>query len=188
MTQSTKKTLIRGVALIVAFVAVVGAVSFIGRKTNGTFEDITLETLTRKDLNEDNLYNADLLTIEKYNAGTGITIDAETDGVLVLDGKLGGENAADIKVGTIDLKKGTYTLSTGANGIGQYSVYMYLTADNGTTKLAFDFGGVGTDGVYEIATADSYDIYIHVEADKEFKDKHFYPTIVEGEEKGDFYA
>ena len=74
MKKSTKKTLIRGVALIVAFVAVVGAVSFIGRKTNGTFEDITLETLTRKDLNEDNLYNADLLTIEKYNAGTALPL------------------------------------------------------------------------------------------------------------------
>ena len=192
MKRKTKKTLVRAVAVVLGFVLVVGAVSFIGKKTNGFADDITLDALTQRDLNKDNLYTVDALTIETYDAGTGIVIEKENDGVLVLDGKLGGETAADIKVGSIDLKKGTYSLTTGANGkgsgVGQYSTYMYLTADNGTTKLAFDFGGTATDGVFEIATADSYDIYIHVEPDVDFNDKHFYPTIIEGDETGAFYA
>ena len=187
MKKSTKKSLIRVGAAALAFVLAIGALSFIGKKTGGFTDDVTIENLTKKELNEDNLYTAESLTIKKYNTGAGIVVDTEDDGVIVLDGKLGGETALDIKVGSVDLQAGTYTMSTNAN-TGTYSAYMYVTADNGTTKLAFDFGGVDTDGVFEIATADTYDLYIHIEADVDFNHVHFMPTIVEGDEAGEFYA
>lgn len=184
----TEKNNVKIIALVVAICTLFTAfVIFAGKKTGGFSDDVTIENLTKKELNEDNLYSADLLTIERYNAGTGIVIDTEDDGVIVLDGKLGGENAVDVKVATVELKTGTYTMTTDAP-VGQYTAYMYATADNGSTKLAFDFGGTKTDGVFEIAAADTYDIYIHVEPDVEFTHTHFYPTIVNGDEAGEFYA
>lgn len=184
----TEKNNVKIVALVVAICTLFTAFTiFAGKKTGGFADDVTIESLTKKELNEDNLYSADLLTIERYNAGTGIVIDTEDDGVIVLDGKLGGTAPVDVRVATIDLKAGTYTFTTDAP-VGQYSAYMYATADNGSTKLAFDFGGTKTDGVFEIAVADSYDIYIHVEADVEFDHVHYYPTIVNGDEAGEYYA
>lgn len=187
MKKSSKKSLIRVGAAALAFVLAIGALSFIGKKTGGFTDDVTIENLTKKELNEDNLYTAEILAIKKYNTGAGVVVDTKDDGAIVIDGKLGGEDALDIKVGSIDLKAGTYAFGTHANA-GTYSAYMYATADNGTTKLAFDFGGIDTDGVFEIATADSYDLYIHIEPDVEFNHVQFLPTIVEGDEVGEFYA
>lgn len=187
MTYQNKSTLIRIVAALLGVVVVVSAVCFIGKKTNGTFDDITIDTLTKKELNADNLYTADALSIEKYNTGAGVVIDTEDDGVIVIDGKLGGTEALDIKVASVDLKAGTHTLTTDAN-LGTYTAYMYATADNGTTKLAFDFGGTDTDGVFEIAADDTYDLYVHIEPDVEFNHVHLYPTIVPGDTAGEFYA
>ena len=187
MTRKNKNTL-KLVALVVAICAAFSALTvFAGKKTAGFTQDVTIDNLTKKELNEDNLYSADALSISKYNTGAGVVVEAEKDGVIVIDGKLGGDNALDIKIGSIDLKAGTYAMTTHANA-GTYSAYMYATADNGSTKLAFDFGGVDTDGVFEIATADTYDLYIHIEPDVEFGHVHFYPTIVEGDEIGNFYA
>ena len=187
MTRTEKNNL-KIIALVLAICTVFTAfVVFAGKKTGGFQDDVTIENLTKKELNENNLYSAELLTIERYNAGTGIVVDTEKDGVITLDGKLGGTAAVDIKVATVDLKAGTYTMTTNAP-VGRYSAYMYATADNGTTKLAFDFGGTKTDGVFEIAASDTYDIYIHVEPDIEFDHVHYYPTIVNGDEAGEYYA
>lgn len=188
MTRKNQRTLTTAIVVILAFAACIGTVSFIGKKTNGFMDDITIDALTQRDLNEDNLYKADLLTIgETYNPGNGITLKTKSDGVIILDGKLGGDTAVDIKVASIDLAAGTYTFTTDAK-TGLYSAYMYATADNGTTKLAFDFGGNNADGTFELAATSSYDIYIHVEPDVAFNDLDFCPTIVTGDEAGEFYA
>lgn len=187
MKQRTKRTLIRVLAAVLGFILLIAVISFIGKKTNGWQDDVTIDALAKRELNKDNLYKADNLVITKYNTGAGVVVNTTDDGVVVIDGKLGGETAVDVKIASVKLAAGTYTMTTGAT-VGTYTMYAYATADKGTTKLSFDFGGTDTDGVFTISADGTYDIYIHIEPDVEFKNVHLYPVIVEGDEAGRFYA
>ena len=191
MTRKTKKTLIRAVAALLGFVLVVGAVSFIGKKTNGFADDITIDALTKRDLNPDNLYTADQLLFEangKQKTGAGLTIAVNDDGSFVLDGKCSATETELIPFATVDLEEGTYTLTSGA-ATSKYGASLYLTPTTGATEdntIPFDFGGVN--GTVDTITAGKYYIMLSVAPETELDDVHFYPVIVKGDEAGEFYA
>ena len=185
MTRKTKKNLIRGLAFVLGLAAVIGAVSFIGKKTNGFADDITLEALTQRDLNPDNLYTYDLIPKEMLNIGNtgyGFSVTVEKDGSFVLDGKYEGEEAVTIPGAVIHLEAGEYTMTSGTS-TGLYSIYLQLSNADGTKTWNFDFGNPIT-----VPEDGDYKVLIHIEPDAEFKNKHFYPVIVKGDEAGDFYA
>lgn len=191
MTRKTKKTLIRAVAALLGFVLVVGALSFIGKKTNGFADDITIDALTKRDLNPDNLYTADLLLFEtnfKQNTGIGFTIEPNEDGSFVLDGKCSSTETETFPLATVDLEEGTYTLTSGA-ATSMYGVSLYLEPTTGPAEdgmIPFDFGGVN--GTVDTITAGKYYIVLSVAPETELDDVHFYPVIVKGDEAGEFYA
>lgn len=191
MTRKTKKTLIRAVAALLGFVLVVGAVSFIGKKTNGFADDITIDALTKRDLNPDNLYTADQLLFEtngKQNTGAGYTIEVNEDGSFVLDGKCSATETVVIELGIVDLEEGTYTLTSGA-ATSMYGASLYLVPTTDATEdnvIPFDFGGVN--GTIEAIPAGEYYIVLSVAPETELDDVHFYPVIVKGDEAGEFYA
>ena len=191
MTRKTKKTLIRAVAALLGFVLVVGAVSFIGKKTNGFADDITIDALTKRDLNPDNLYTADQLLFEangKQNTGAGFTIEVNEDGSFVLDGKCSATETELIPFATVDLEEGTYTLTSGA-ATSKYGVSLYLRPTTGATEdntFPFDFGGVN--GTIDTIAAGKYYIMLSVAPETELDDVHIYPVIVKGDEAGEFYA
>lgn len=186
MTRKTKKTLIRAVAALLGFVLVVGAVSFIGKKTNGFADDITIDALTKRELNPDNLYTPDCLDegfVGVVNTGLGFSADAKDDGSFVLDGKYEGEEEFLYPFASIELEAGTYTLTSGTE-TSMYSVYLTLTG--GSSTKCFDFGGIN--GTVTIDTAATYELALNIVPGAEFDGKEFYPVIVKGDEAGEFYA
>lgn len=185
MTRKTKKTLIRAVAVMLGFVLLIGAVSFIGKKTNGFADDITLEALTKRELNPDNLYTYDTIPesmLNTSNTGLGFTVEVLDDGSFILDGKYEGTEALAVPGAVLHLEAGEYTLTSGTS-TSRYSVYLKLSAVSGTDSWAFDFENPIT-----VATEGDYVISISIEPGTEFDNKHFYPVVVKGDEPGEYFA
>ncbi len=182
-----KKKFIRIVAAIVGFVLLVGAMSFIGKKTNGFADDITLEALTQRDVNPDNLYTYDsvLDTVkETSNTGLGFTLEVKNDGTIIVDGKYRDTEEAMLPLAKVHLEPGTYTMTTGAS-TSVYDAYfaLYTSTEESSLVGTFDF-----DNQVEITTEGDYYIFVGIAPETEFNNQTFRPVIVEGTEAGEFYA
>ncbi len=135
-----------------------------------------------KDLNEDNLYTVECMTLEDDKDGK-LKIDVnEKTGAIILDGKSGDEDET-YEIGKIDLEAGTYTL-TAIEGASLEKVYVTITANQ--TEYKFDIKGENT--ITLDADAEDCVITLHVMAEVEFEDLEILPVIVEGDEAADFYA
>ena len=140
-----------------------------------------ITNLGLKKVNEDNLYTADCVTLKDKTDGD-LKINVKRNGSIVLNGESGDEDET-YKIGTIDLKAGTYTL-TANKDCSTTTCYVTITANQ--TEYKFDLAGVNTITL----EADAVDcaINLHVKADVEFDNFELLPVIVEGDKSGDFYA
>ena len=182
-----KKKFTRIVAAILGFVLVVGAVSFIGKKTNGFADDITLESLLQRDLNPDNLYTYDSvldMVKETSNTGLGFTVEVKKDGSIVANGKYRGEETALLPIAKVHLEAGVYTMTTGAN-TNQFEYFLALSSSHQESGVVgyFDFENTVT-----IETEGDYYILCGVAPETEFNNNVLRPVIVKGTEAGEFYA
>ena len=162
-------------AFFIGVVAVVLVLVMTGSMT------AVITNLGLKELNEDNLYTADCVTLKDKKDGD-LRINVKRNGSIVPDGE-SGDKDEEYKIGEIDLKAGTYTL-TANKECSADTCYIKITA--GQTEYKFDLAGSNT---MELA-ADTNDCVIElvVKADTEYEDFVLLPVIVSGTTAGDFYA
>lgn len=135
-----------------------------------------------KDLNEDNLYTVECITLEDDKDGK-LEIDVnEKTGAIVLNGK-SGDTEKTYEIGKIDLEAGTYTL-TAIEDVSVETVYVTITVNQ--TVYNFDIKGENT--ITIDANAEDCVITLHVMPKIVFEDLEILPVIVEGNKAADFYA
>ena len=151
-----------------------------------------------KDLNENNLikrenYHDALL----QNADCGINMKWKDDGHIVLSGKVKAEDEAPINeyfkhhFTTLELAPGIYTLSTGNDNVKKdsYGIY-YEYFDNNAIRCT---GYVSSkEAVLDLSQAGPctmLKLYVFVKSDVRLMgwQSKIYPTLVEGQEPGQFY-
>lgn len=183
-----KHTLLSCIALVLIAVAVCG---IIGSRTSGFTE---MGTLFDRTLNDKNLVKTEAYTDAVkagYKDATGIQVSSEKDGRVHISGKYIPESESatllTIKVAEIKLDKGTYTFTTGKNGVNMAasSATAYMSAEIGSDSYKADFGNAQFTVAADNTTVT---IYIHVAVTSGAQDMTFYPTLVEGEKAGAFYA
>ena len=175
MKKSTRKTVI---IVAVAMLAVV----ILGSVTSG-FQKWGIDDIKNSltaDVNPDNYYTVDCMSLVDTDEGYGVYIDVDEDtGAIVLDGKAQQDITAT--VGTVHLKPGEYTL-TSLKGASRSSVY--LTLSGNSINADFDFKPANT---ISITTEGDYTITLKIADEAEFKNVTILPVIVEGDTAGSFW-
>lgn len=182
-TKMNKPVTLKG--FIIGLVCILGIVALLGFVTNGfsSWSKDTVKDKLSRNLNEDNLYTVDCVTLEDSNLGNGVVVDVDEDtGVISLSGTPAADHT--YTVGTIKLDKGTYTI-TAIEGAALNTVYMTLK-ESGGNEHQFDFtpGNTITIGADDTECT----LEIHVKADAELGSVKILPVIVSGDEAGEFYA
>lgn len=172
--------------LILVALAVILAVSFIGKITNGFQTD--LKDATLRDRNESNLltgkYTETGWKDDSYNVGDGYKLTAAKDGTITINGEYTGSSAsATVVLEKVTLSAGTYTLSGAPNGGNQ--TYLIKAVYGGTETVA-DFGSTG--GTFTLTSSEPVTIQLVLFGDFEFNNVKIRPVLVDGSEAGDFYA
>ena len=179
-----KKRMTVGGVLVIVLIAFT-LFAFLGMLTNGfqSWDKDTIQDNLSRDLNEENLYKADYLTISDQKDGNGLKIDVnEKTGAIVLNGTTV-EAYEDLYIAHFTLDKGTYTLTAfedaSFNGV-------YLILEISDTSYYFDF----TPGNTIEITADNTEcsIVLNVAKGVELDDAIILPVIVSGDDAGEFYA
>ena len=172
----TNKGLIIGLIVVLAIVVAGGFI------TAGftIFNPDEIRDYHAPELNEDNLYTAEYLTIEDTNTGYGVKLDVNEDNGSI---KLSGKATADIdkQFATFTLDAGTYTFTAVEDGSKtSYCVY----AKVGGEIVYADFTPANT---FEVnADNTTVELYISVIEGTEVNNM-VYPVIVSGEEAGSFF-
>lgn len=165
---------------IIAIVLLVLAIAGISALATWT-EGFTAWDL--KELNEENLVN-----VANYDATfdtadyDDLDIEVDEDGVITIEGENKGAEDLKIKVATVSLTKGEYTISSGAKGTDDKTYYMSIII--GDKEIIADDG---EDSTFKVETEDTFDIYITV-CDGEEIDTTLKPVVVEGDKAGSFYV
>lgn len=184
----TKHTLVSCLAIVLVAVAVCGV---IGSRTSGFTK---MDTLFDRDLNADNMIKQEAYTDAVkagYVDGAGITVSPEKDGRIRITGKYipsdESKTPLKIKVAEIKLDKGTYTFTTGKNGVNKAASLStaYMSAEVGSESYNADFNNAQFTVAADNTTVT---IYINVAVTTGEQDMTFYPTLVAGEKAGAFYA
>lgn len=167
-----KKRVTWGGVLILLLVSLVGF-GLIINWTNGLQEfDMS------RPLNEDNLYNADLLELESGNPGDGVTISVNDNGSFKVKGKA--DSDISYPIAEITLDKGTYTI-TALEGASKGGAYV-MTTIAGTVVYA-DFTG----NTFTVDSETTVNLVLKIAEGTEIN-ATVYPVIVEGDEAADYFA
>lgn len=166
---------------VVTVVVIVGLVGMIGVWTNGFNRD--KDTWSIRERNDKNLFDNADYTITDKNTGRGVYITVNKDGSLVIDGKLTGSDDYEIAVGTVSLKAGTYTFTSGYKAAGLTTAYLKLVTSGG--EYSADFGG--DNGTFTIDADAEGTVYLVIAPDYSFSNKTIYPVIASGNEEVSFY-
>ena len=185
--------IIFGLALILIAVTLTGIVSV---RTDGFNDPGALVT---RQLNEDNLLKIGDEGNYTYDAGktiresNGLNVTFNDNGSVTVNGDTSTEFAAtDYTIATVTLPAGTYTLTSGKNGVSTTSTTRGIwlsvnNADNNTVLCNGDFGGAETNGTFTLEAETTVDIVLNVYSG-EYNSVTVYPVLVKGEEAGGFYA
>ena len=173
-----KKRSLRTICIVLVIVLLGGVIAF----STGLFtvDEKKSDDYFGRKVNEDNHYTVDCLTLVDRNDGNGIKVDVdEKKGGIKLDGTANIDMTYE--VGKVTLSAGIYTLTScdDASNAG-----IYVTASNGVTEYKFDFTPDNTivvDGETELT------ITIHIAEGTELNNVWVLPTIVEGDEPGEYY-
>lgn len=168
---------------VVAVLLVVGLVTGIGFMTKG-FTEKDPDNWTIRDRNEENLFTLEDYTLEgTKNTGDGITVTANKDGSITIDGKNHSTEEIEIEIGKITLEAGTYTFTSGYSNSGLYSAYLNLQTSGG--EYSADFGG--DNGTFTLSAEATGTVYLVIASDFQFNNKTLYPVIAEGDSEVSFY-
>lgn len=163
-------------AIIILLLAVMG-ISALATWTDG------FTAWELKELNEDNL-----VKLANYDAAfetadyDDLDIEVDEDGVIAIEGENKGTEDLKIKVATVTLAKGEYTISSGAKGADDKTYYMSIVV--GDKEIIADDG---EDSTFKVESEETFEIYITV-CDGEKIDTTFKPVVVEGDKAGSFYV
>ena len=169
--------------LIIVALAVILAVSFLGRITDGF--QIDLKDATLRDRNESNLLTGKYgWKDDVYNNGDGYKLTAAKDGTVTINGEYtGSASSAVIPLEKVTLSAGTYTISGAPNGGNQ--TYL-IKVVYGESETVADFGSTG--GTFTLTSSEEVTIQLVLYGDFEFNNVKIRPVLVDGSEAGDFYA
>ena len=167
--------------LLLVGLAIIMAVSFIGKITGGFTKD--WEDVTILERNPDNELTGKYgWKDDVYNVGDGYKLTARKDGSIIINGKYTGSNGkAEIPLETVTLQAGTYTISGAPNG---GNATYYLKATVGDTDYIANFGAEG--GTFT-TNGGQVTVTLVLFGDYDFSNVKIQPVIVEGSEAGDFY-
>ena len=173
MSNKTKKIL-----------KIVGLV-FVGIISCGLIMNIAgVETdLFDKDLNKDNLIVVNDTYVESQNKNSGVEVEVDDDGVITLKGTAA--KGEDLLVQSVELKAGTYTVS-GLDDCNKAKFCMYVQYNTDDKAYSAD-----KSATFTLESDQIVNVYIYWGEDQNFGElipTKVYPTLVEGEEAGDFYA
>lgn len=131
-----------------------------------------------KEVNADNLYTVECVTIEDRNDGNGVTLDVNDNGSI----KIKGTAHEDITytIATVALEAGEYTF-TALEGASRNSAYVQLDLE-GTTVTA-DFTG----NTFTVVEDTEVQISVVIKKGTEIN-ATVYPVIVAGDEPADYFA
>ena len=171
--------------LLLVALAIILAVTFIGRITGGFTKD--WKDVTLLDRNEDNelsgKYEGAGWKDDSYNVGDGYKLTAKKDGTIIIDGELtGSSNSTTIPLETVTLAAGTYTISGAPNG---GNATYYLKATVGGKDYIADFGTEG--GTFTLTSSSEVTVSLVLFSEHEFNYVKIQPVLVEGDEPGTFY-
>lgn len=182
ISRKTQRNLKWAGIILAAVLATVMLVSWIGSLSKG-FENMDPKDWEFVELNENNLIDADAL-IEEFNDGSGYSLVKNDNGTITVKGSNEEEADATVELGTITLKPGEYTFTTGKNGKnGNATKSFYnLSLLAGDTTHYADFGGTLT-----VDAETEYTIVLTLGAEKSFNGITLYPVIVEGDEAEGYF-
>jgi len=133
--------------------------------------------------NDDNLLSLDFDT---YKSDNGYKIVASDDGSLTFEGEFDGDTAESVEYEKLNLKAGTYTISTGTNG-NPYTYCMTVSYTSGEdTKIAYSDSGNAS--IFEIDTAQDVTVSILVNPGADIDGLTIYPVLCKGDEPIGFYG
>lgn len=172
------------IVIILCIALVIPLVGLVSRQTNGFENPEDLFTLERNEANllipgEDGNYTL----LKDKNTESGLVVDLKSNGAIQITGSNPMATTDEISVAELTLKKGTYTLSTGAK-TSISTVYVTAMA-NGSELVKADFGD--EPGTFTIEADTTVEIVINVCAGENHNITLF-PVLVADDEPGAFYA
>lgn len=176
--NTNKKIIVAGV--VFCLIAILGS-AFLGNITDGFQKD--LDDVSLRERNELNLLTG---AFTDFNDGNGVSATGRNDGSIVLGGENLSETDIVIPVEKVTLAAGTYTVSGAKNGGNTtYHIAVKYVDGSGSTQTAIgDFASK----TFTITSQQEVEVTIVVKPDANVKGVLVKPVIVQGTEKGDFYA
>ncbi len=190
MYKSNYSTLGKIAAIVLAALAIILALSWIGNKSDG-FKEMNPTKWEYVARNEKNLIKVENIAKPEYDEGMGFSVTVDDYGVVRIDGTNMSETAAEVKLGKVTLPKGTYTCTTGKDGKGdtnRFSANIYgralVSGVPAGDPFYADFGGVLT-----LSEDTEIELCISIPAGAKFTGGYkLYPAIVPGTEAVSFFG
>ena len=127
------------------------------------------------------------LVSKNYTNGLKVEV-SERDGSVKISGDTqASADADDLVYATVELKAGTYCLTSGYKKTSTSGVYMSVMS-GGEELCKADMADEGKEGVFTLTQDAVVDIYIHVSPAEYDSVVVLRPVLVPGEEKGSFLA
>ena len=187
MSKKTKRTIKKVAVFVLAALAAIMAMTWIGTISNGFADKNPLEWSAYK-RNPDNVITETSVNMT-YNKGYGYTATLdEDDKTVTISGEVDKASGTQlVKYGSVTLPAGTYTFTSGRDGInkntGRGGVCMFLAASGKTEAVHYaDF-----EDAFTLSASTTYDIYISVPAEKKIRTT-LYPTIASGDKAIDYFV
>ena len=191
MNYNTKQKLKKVGLIALAFAALVVVMALVGNITKG-FTTFDPDEMDLSNVNENNLITADAYTKDTYKTNTDVLIK-QKDGVLTLSGKpdKNGTGVSEV-LGTITLPAGTYTFSTGKDGVNEATnaekYFMYL--DGGATIICGDADSAVESmkgNPFTLETETTFKITLRVKPGVDVDGVKLYPAVFDGDESEGFF-
>ncbi len=130
------------------------------------------------------------LTAKKSLLGNTLTVTPNDDGAIKIVGDTTDEEMQTVQIASVTLKAGTYTFSSGKNGVrasaSEKGVWLTATIGANSGTVIADFGGDDADGTFKLDADSTLIIYVNVAPGEH--NVTVYPTLVKGKTAGAFYA
>ena len=171
-----KMTLGKTIAVVLVMLLSFGCVMWIFGGLNNLSLD-TAKDRFDKEINADNLYTAECMTLTDRNDGNGLIVTVNDNGSIHIKGTA--DEDTTYAIGTVSLEAGEYTF-TALDGASLKSAYVYL--DLNGTPIKADFTG----NTFTVVEDSTVQLSITVKKGTEIN-ATVYPVIVSGTEAASFF-
>ncbi len=147
----------------------------------GGFNEMSIDNakdVFERELNENNLYTSECITITDRNDGNGIKLTVNENGSISIKGKA--DSAIEYDIAEVTLKAGKYTF-TALDDASLKTAYVSLDLEG------VDFNADFTGNTFTVVEDTTVTLTIHIAEGTEIN-ATVYPVIVEGDEAGSYFA